>query len=56
MVGVENIIITKDKYEFLVKRDMKLNALESCGVDNWKGYDDSIDMYYELLKENNLEK
>lgn len=30
--------ITKERYDYLVKRDQQLSLLEAGGVDNWDGY------------------
>jgi hypothetical protein len=40
----ENITITKDEYRRLLNAEDKLSCLESCGVDNWSGYDDAMEM------------
>ena len=40
----ETITISKAHYDSLVEDADKLLALESGGVDNWNGYDDSLDM------------
>ena len=52
----DKIELTKEEYDILQKRDLKLSALESCGVDNWNGYDDAMDMYQDLLKEAGYEE
>ena len=41
-----NILVTvsKKEYEYLKERDLKLTSLERAGVDNWEGYDYSIDI------------
>ena len=31
----------------LQERDNFLSCLEACGVDNWEGFDDAVDMYRE---------
>ena len=49
-IAPENMI-DKDKYEYLKERDLKLTSLEHAGVDNWEGYDYSIDVLEELKKE-----
>jgi hypothetical protein len=36
------VILTKEEYNYLVKRDEKLEALESYGVDNWCGYGEAM--------------
>ncbi len=46
----EMITITKKEYNELVKDSDFLSCLESCGVDNWKGYSDAQDMMSEEFK------
>lgn len=41
------IRITKQEYVSLLKDRAKLMALEGGGVDNWQGYDDSLNESYE---------
>jgi hypothetical protein len=43
----ETIVITKEEYELLLKRDFKLSCLEDGGVDNWEWYSESLEPYYE---------
>lgn len=38
------IMITKKEYDYLIKCDNFLSCLEACGVDNWSGYSDAIEM------------
>ena len=47
-----NILVTvsKKEYEYLKERDLKLTSLERAGVDNWEGYDYSIDILEELTQ------
>lgn len=47
------ITITKEEYNYLKERDLKLTSLEHAGVDNWEGYDYSIDVLEELKKDIN---
>lgn len=42
----ENIIISKAKYLKLLLSAEKLTRLENGGVDNWEGYDESLNLYY----------
>ena len=35
----------------LQDRDLKLSALEAAGVDNWNGWDDAMDYYWEWKEE-----
>jgi hypothetical protein len=41
----EMVEITKEEYERLLEDSEKLSCLEACGVDNWQGYDDAMEMY-----------
>ena len=41
----EKIEIKKSEYDRLVKAEDKLACLEACGVDNWSGYDDAMEMF-----------
>jgi len=36
--------IDKQKLESLIKAQRKLAALEACGVDNWEGYSDAMEL------------
>lgn len=42
----EMITITKKEYEELQKDSWKLCCLENYGVDNWCGYSDAMEEYY----------
>ena len=42
----ETVTIPKEEYEKLLDDSDMLNCLESCGVDNWEGYDDAVEMYH----------
>lgn len=44
-------IVSMDAYKTLLRRDMKLTALEGAGVDNWEGYDDAMEMSREMAGE-----
>jgi hypothetical protein len=37
-LGKELILVNRDDYFDLLKRDRTLSALEAAGVDNWDGY------------------
>jgi len=41
----EMITIDKELYEQLLDKERKLECLECCGVDNWGGWDDAMEMY-----------
>jgi hypothetical protein len=38
----ENVTISRERYNELLRLEEVLNALESAGVDNWEGYDYAI--------------
>ena len=46
----EEITITLKEYQDLLDAQFKLQCLENMGVDNWPGYEDAMEEYYE--KEN----
>lgn len=37
------VIITKEYFRYLEKRDFELDCLEAGGVDNWHNYHDSLE-------------
>lgn len=43
----ETITISKKEYEELLSAKQKLIALESAGVDNWQGYGEAMQEFYE---------
>jgi len=45
------ITIKKDIYESLMRDSNKLDALECGGVDNWSGYDDAMQEYFNNKEE-----
>lgn len=42
-----DITIPESEYDELVRDQKKLYALEGGGVDNWEGYDDSMEFLTE---------
>lgn len=46
----DTIVIKKERYEELIDNEILLSCLQGCGVDNWEGYDDAINMYQEEIK------
>jgi PHD/YefM family antitoxin component YafN of YafNO toxin-antitoxin module len=38
----ETVTLTKEEYEYLVKAEERLSALEEMGVDNWEGYSEAM--------------
>lgn len=49
----ETITIDKTHYEYLLDREMYLEALEEAGVDNWIGYGEAMDTYRKWKEELN---
>ena len=47
----KTITISQEEYDRLISADNFLNCLEACGVDNWHGYGEAIEMLEE--EENN---
>lgn len=39
------VVIDKDEYADLEDSLFFLRCLEACGVDNWEGYDEAVEMY-----------
>jgi hypothetical protein len=50
IIGIR-IDYLKSKIELLEKSDLKLQCLEQAGVDNWDGWDDAMEIYYEYLED-----
>lgn len=46
MSDENTITIPIEEYHHLLERNDKLSCLEDCGVDNWGGYGDAMEMYY----------
>lgn len=44
LVKDDEVIISREEYETLLKDQRFLDALHSCGVDNWDGYEEAQDM------------
>ncbi len=47
MENKEMVTITKEKYEQLLRDRELLLCLEACGVDNWQGWDEAMEMFNE---------
>lgn len=45
--NIETVTIPKSQYETLLAHAEFLSCLEACGVDNWSGYCDAIEMMKE---------
>ena len=41
----ETVTIPKSVYEELVRNSGLLSCLEACGVDNWGGWDDAMQLF-----------
>jgi len=48
---VETVTIPKGEYYRLLEDKDYLACLETCGVDNWQGFDDAIDMFSKIRKD-----
>lgn len=46
-MGDDTVTITVVEYEKLLDKAALLECLEACGVDNWCGYGEAIEMYTE---------
>lgn len=44
MAGEVFMQISEEDYKELLRYKFKLQALESCGVDNWTFYEDAMEM------------
>ena len=51
MTSSNEMIISIEHYIELVEDQMKLHCLERCGVDDWEGWDDAMDMLHKLISE-----
>lgn len=45
------VTITESEYLELIQDQQFLECLRGCGVDNWCGYDDAVDMFEEMNSE-----
>ncbi len=46
MTKEKMVTIIQREYDNLLKSEHKLDCLECCGVDNWCGYGDAMEMFY----------
>lgn len=53
-MNTETITISLEEYEELVEDQEMLEALRCCGVDNWDGYSDALELLEEWNEEPNL--
>lgn len=51
MNDVDEVAITKKEYDELLDRSFKLSCLEAGGVDNWDGYEWSMENYWDQKEE-----
>jgi hypothetical protein len=49
---MDRIEINMSRYSELLDKERRLDALEAGGVDNWEGYDFSLDAYWKETEEN----
>lgn len=47
----KKISISEKEYDSLLKDSILLNCLQMMGVDNWDGYDEAIEQYNEIMKQ-----
>ena len=47
----KKISISEEEYDSLLKDSILLNCLQMMGVDNWDGYDEAIEQYQEILRQ-----
>lgn len=50
-IASDEIIILKSEYKELMRRSLKLEALESAGVDNWDWYDYAMESYRGIFED-----
>ena len=41
----QTVTISQEEYEHLLDIELKFSCLAGCGVDNWGGWDDAMEMY-----------
>ena len=51
----ETVTITKAEYNLLLRADLRLQALNNNGVDNWDFYGDAMDDYHRMAEEKGIE-
>lgn len=44
---MDHVVLSIKRHKELVEAEEKLQALEECGVDNWEGYCDAMQMLEE---------
>jgi hypothetical protein len=47
----EEVKVSKKRFIELLEHELKLEALEAAGVDNWEGFDSAMEIYYDLRSE-----
>ena len=52
---MEFVTISVNEYQRLQEYSHKLSCLESCGVDNWSGYSEAMQMFNEEYEEEEQE-
>ncbi len=40
------VTLTEDEYKELESDSLLLNCLKECGVDNWAGYEDALEIHF----------
>ena len=47
----KKISISEEEYDSLLNDSILLNCLQMMGVNNWDGYDEALEQYYEILEQ-----
>jgi hypothetical protein len=55
MENSDKIEIEYGEYVKLLKASLKLDSLESSGVDNWQGHGEAMQLYHQWLREEGYE-
>jgi hypothetical protein len=46
----KTVTISEEEYKQLKKDSLFLECLQGVGVDNWEGWDDSMELFREAMK------
>lgn len=56
-MGVTELVdLPKWRHDELIRAELKLTCLERAGVDNWTGYEDAMNEFFDLLREEEEEE
>ena len=53
---IQDMEISKERYEELLDAEMKLSCLEAGGVDNWDWYSESLEEYWDWKEKREVTK